>query len=132
MRWMRSTSATGSLRGKSLHSVFRLEARKQKGAPAAPLFFWRNRLAEAIDPDSATNFSQLSQRKFNDFFFRFNDLLNDLLHDFLRPLRSFLISGEETRFSADWRVDPNVNVSARKRQAPTLIQMRTQRTGSDF
>jgi len=55
----------------------------------APLFVLRNRLAETIDPNSAADFSQLSQRKFNNFFFRFNDLLNDLVHDFLRALRSF-------------------------------------------
>ena len=77
----------------------------------APSFLQRDRLAETIDSDSASDFSQFSQRKFNNFFFRFNALLNDLVHDFLRPLRSFLIRCTSTRFSADRRVDLNVNVT---------------------
>jgi hypothetical protein len=60
-----------------------------KGRHGAPFYSLAEPLAETIDPNSAADFSQFSQRKFNNFFFRFNDLLNDLVHDFLRALRSF-------------------------------------------
>ncbi len=48
----------------------------------------------------------------------FKNLLYDLFHLILRPLRSILIRGKATRFSADKRVGLECNVTCGKRQAP--------------
>jgi hypothetical protein len=51
-------------------------------------------------------------------------LLYDLLHLILRPLRSILIRGKATRFSADKRVGLNVTVICQKRQAQRSSSIR--------
>ena len=99
----------------------------------APLLLrCRNYLAKTSNANTASDLGQFRQRKLCDFFLCFNDLLDNLLHDFLRPLRSFLIRGNSTRFSADRRVDVNVTVTCRKRQAPTLAHVSAQRIANDF
>jgi hypothetical protein len=70
---------------------------------------------------SATNLTKLSKRELNDFFFDFNDLLDNLIHG--SPLLFALVKFDRiepqvTRFSADLRVRANVTVARGELQYP--------------
>lgn len=96
---------------------------KSKGRLGALCFSHGEASAEIGAARATTNLRQLSKGKLNNFFFLFKNLLYDLFHLILHPLRSILIMGKGTRFSADKRVGLNVTVTCQKRQAPRSSSM---------
>ena len=121
MRWVQGISSIGlSQRRPPRRPV----SHKSKGRQGALSFSHREASAEIGAARATTNLRQLSKGKLNNFFFLFKNLLYDLFHLILRPLRSILIRGKATRFSADKRVGLNVTVTCQKRQAPRWSSIR--------
>jgi hypothetical protein len=82
-------------------------------------------LAEIVNPETSPNLPEFTQGKLDDFFFAFNNLLNDLIHISSVRYVALLIGYKPTRFSADKRVKGNVNVTCGKRQAQSITTRAT-------